>query len=108
MYAVCDKCGTTTSKTKQIVSKKNGQTYTVFVCIAGCKSGKYEYSFFPPKEAPGKSQPERQPQAQGGEAVNLLRSIDTTLKNVLAILQTQARTVPVQPEELGPDQDIPF
>lgn len=49
----CDKCGKETNTTKDIVSKKNGQKYTMFVCESGCKTTvngrQYDYTFFPPK-----------------------------------------------------------
>ncbi len=109
MYAVCDRCGNTTTKTKVITSKKNGEKYTLAVCVAGCKSGKWDYAFFPPREdQSGKSQPVKQaPQSSGGsEAVNILRSIDTRLANILSILQTKSGQIPVQQNEMQPDDDF--
>jgi len=49
---VCDKCGTPTTRTKNITSKKNGTTYLVYECVGGCMNGKYNYTFFPKKKFP--------------------------------------------------------
>lgn len=51
---ICDRCGSQTTP-KQITSKKNGQTYTVFECNGSCMNGNFKYSMFaprPPKAAP--------------------------------------------------------
>lgn len=115
MQATCDRCGSITTKTKVITSKKpetQGKQYTVMVCTSGCKAGKWDYTFFPPQERnDGKAQPERRPaqtKPASGEATNLLRSIDTTMKNILNILQQKAGMVSVQENELAPDEDVPF
>lgn len=110
----CDRCGGNT-KEKVITSKKpatRGNQYTVLECLSGCKSGRYSYTFFPPREnREGKSQPQRQQNTNGnsapaGEATKLLRSIDTSLKNILTILQKKTGVIPIQDSELQPDEDI--
>lgn len=104
----CDRCDGETKK-KTLTSKKNGKDYTVFECLAGCKNPndrRYAYSFFPPREE-GKSIPQSQPrQSGGGDAVNLLRSIDTTLKNILTIVQKKSGVISVQENELQPDDEF--
>ncbi len=107
----CDRCNGDT-KTKFITSKKDGKKYQMWECLEGCKEGKWPYAFFPPRERNyGKSQPERQPSpkpAAGGDAVSLLRSIDTSLKNLVTIMQVKTGVVAVQETELQPDDEIPF
>ena len=112
---LCDRCDGQT-KPKTITSKKTGEDYTVFECLNGCKNPenkRFAYSFFGPRiQRDGKSQPvkppvDAKPQASG-EAVTLLRSMDTTLKNMLSIMQAKAKLVPVQTSELQPDEEIPF
>lgn len=111
---LCDRCNGDT-KTKTITSKKDGKQYQVFECLEGCRNGKFAYSCFGPRQrTDGKSQPEKpslptvQKSAATGDAVGLLRSIDTTLKNVLVILQEKSRLIPIQESELEPDPEIPF
>ena len=109
----CDKCGGST-KEKTIISTKpatKGNEYTVLECLNGCRNGKFAYTFFPPKERKdGKSQPQKPAvdKPAAGEAVTVLRSIDISLKNILNILQTQSKMIPVQSAELQPDEEVPF
>lgn len=107
---LCDRCNGDT-KQKEITSKKDGKKYTLFECLEGCKNGKFAYSFFPPKQrGDGKTQPAKPAPSNGSgsEAITVLRSIDTTLKNMLQIMQAKSRMIPVQNEELQPDDEIPF
>ena len=75
-------------------------------------SGKFHYSFFPPKEpvqtAPPTQQQNGNAPKQSGDALIVLRSIDISLKNILAILQAKAKQIPIQEEELNPDEQAPF
>jgi len=108
----CDRCGGNT-KEKVITSKKpetRGNQYTVLECLGGCRSGKYAYTFFPPREGDGKSKPVEHPKTNGAgnEAVTLLRSIDTTLKNILSIMQQKSGVIAMQPNEMQPDEEAPF
>ena len=108
---ICDKCGQGTSKSKMINSKKTGQSYVVFECTSGCRNGKWAYTFFPKElnEAQPQTKPVQQTQAKpNGDAVLYLKEINTTLKNILQILQTKTRQFPIQDSELQPDDTIPF
>jgi len=112
----CDRCGGKTRE-KVITSKRPetfGQKYILLECLNGCKDGKYNYSFFPPKEQkqvvsnpqPTTNIPARP--IENGAVVNLLRSINSTLKNILSIMQSKTKEVPIQGEELSPDTEVPF
>lgn len=81
---ICDRCqGATTPK--QITSKKNGQTYTVFECVGTCMNGQYKYSMFAPR--PPKAKGSYAPQANGGnEATGILKQILTELQSIRMML----------------------
>lgn len=119
----CDKCGGDT-KQKVITSKKNGGKYTLRECLNGCMNGQYAYTFFPPKDsAPDPHPQQRQVQSHqqqrsvqqpgpgtpgSSQTVNILKSIDTSLKSILQILSQKTGIMPVQDSELHPDDEIPF
>lgn len=78
----CDKCGTETNKTKQITSKKNGETYLVYECVGGCMNGKWVYTFFPPKKS---GAPKSAPQVNEVSAtLAYLKRIDSNLNSLIA------------------------
>lgn len=66
----CDKCEGPT-KAKQITSKKTGKTYTVYVCLSGCKTLEgFPYSCFAPKELKN-----TEPVQPGNQMLQLLEEI---------------------------------
>lgn len=103
----CPKCNNETDQTKAIVSKKPetcGNAYTVFVCQSGCrdKSGKYAFTFFPPKNngnAPT--------QKADGKAVDILSVMSETLLRIETIL-ANPNQVHIAEAELQPDEETPF
>lgn len=90
----CDRCQGPT-KPKQITSKNNGKEYTILECTNGCKNGKYNYSFFPPKE---EKQISQKP-ASSNEAVQILRAISGSLKNIERILSKESGIERNEPDE---------
>lgn len=70
----CDKCNAET-KEKQITSKKNGKTYTVYECLGNCMNGQYKYSFFPKKT--------------NGQSTQPLEEILKTLQDIRSLLTVQ-------------------
>ena len=82
----CDKCGTATDRTKQITSKKNGETYLVYECTGGCMNGKWTYTFFPPKKSGAQSFSKPMPKEVGTDTAILayLKRIDSNLNSLIA------------------------
>lgn len=99
----CDRCGSENVMQKQITSRKNGNKYMIFECQNGCKEGKYNYSFFPPKDTY-----ERKPaDTTKTDVVELLREQNSLLAAILnALAPKQGMTIPKH--ELQPDEDLPF
>ena len=107
MTIPCDRCGGAT-KPKQITAKKDGKKYTLCECIGNCRSGKFAYSFFPPKEAGSSVEAPTSPAVQGSsQTVPLLRSMLTTLQNIEKILANPNK-IHVATTELEGDKEIPF
>lgn len=104
----CDKCGGQT-KPKQITSKKDQKVYTVYECQGNCMSenGRFKYTCFAPR-VPNTTTPQTNGVKPSGDAVAVLKSIDTSLKNILTILQAKSGKMPIQPEEMQPDESVPF
>lgn len=104
----CDKCGSPTTP-KQITSKKNGQTYTVFECTGSCMNGRYKYSMFAPrapKQAPY-SAPSSQP---SGEPLETLREIRDLLKGIYSVIKTNQvlKNDPLEVETRSLEGNTPF
>ena len=98
---ICNQCQSTNTTRKWITSKKNGQKYELIECQNGCKNGRYNYSFFPPKNGDFKKvETKSWEQKEAEPSKDVLRSIDATLKQILNVLQK------TEPETL--DTEAPF
>lgn len=83
----CDKCGKPTVE-KEITAGANaknpGSKYSLRECTSGCKhpNGKWNYTFFPPKEVKANSQP------------SLEQKLDRILKLVELLAQEKHGYIP--------------
>ena len=95
---VCDKCGTSNVRPKQIVSKKTNQTYTVFECLDGCMNGAYKYSCFSPKVQPATQPAPQQATRQAGQptGASMLKMILQNQKVMMDILDEIIKKVNIQ------------
>lgn len=93
----CDRCGGET-KWKRITSKKDKKEYDLLECMAGCRSGRFAYSFFPKEEARTK-----QPLAQAVDKIMsgvpseiALLNINQKLDIIISLLKpnNETETVP--------------
>ena len=85
----CDKCGVETGSTKQITSKKTGESYLVYVCVGGCKNGKWDYTFFPPRKSGATSTSSKpMPKEVGTDTaiIAYLKRIDSNLNSLISTL----------------------
>lgn len=83
----CDRCGTPTNKTKEIFSKKTGKQYKVYECVAGCRNGKWSYTFFPPKE----TQKVISDSGDSSGLAPILKAIDYKLGFIVDYIQTSKK-----------------
>lgn len=108
----CDRCGGPTTK-KTPTSKRTGKPFTVYECSSGCKSGRYPYSFFPPR-AQQQPAPAAVSQGSGGATFKCLEQIAGTLRELKACIEriehmlANPNAVHVTPAERKTDDEVPF
>lgn len=109
----CDKCQGTTNP-KQINTKRGPAT--IYECTSGCKNDKgYAHGVFAPRgsgPSPAQPRPAQVAQPQGAavspQALTVLKSIDSTLKDLRSMMQKKWNMVVVDESQLEPDDEIPF